>query len=89
MCLLRRRLTVKISFTDTGPGIPAQDIPHVFNPFYTTKPSGTGLGLALSWSIIERHGGVIRVDNVTDDGGARFDVILPLQWSFGREQTTR
>lgn len=47
---------VTISFADTGPGIPAQDIPHVFNPFYTTKPSGTGLGLALSWSIIEKIG---------------------------------
>ena len=85
----RKANEVKISFTDTGPGIPAQDIPHVFNPFYTTKPSGTGLGLALSWSIIERHGGIIRVDNVTDDEGARFEVILPLQWRFEREQTTR
>ncbi len=89
VCAAREANDVKISFTDTGPGIPAQDIPRVFNPFYTTKSSGTGLGLALSWSIIERHGGIIRVDNVTEAGGARFDVILPLQWSFGREQTTR
>jgi len=85
----RRDNEMRVSFTDTGPGIPAQDIPHVFNPFYTTKPSGTGLGLALSWSIIERHGGTIEVDNVSGGGGARFEVILPLQWSLGREQTTR
>ncbi|MGI6132351.1 MAG: two-component system sensor histidine kinase NtrB [Bacillota bacterium] len=85
----RKANEVRVSFADTGPGIPTQDIPRVFNPFYTTKPSGTGLGLALSWSIIERHGGAIEVDNVSDDGGARFDVILPLQWHTGREQTTR
>ena len=85
----RKANEVRISFTDSGPGIPVQDMPRVFNPFYTTKPSGTGLGLALSWSIIERHGGSIRVDNVTDDGGARFEVILPLQRRLGREQTAR
>lgn len=85
----RKANEVRVSFADTGPGIPTQDIPRVFNPFYTTKPSGTGLGLALSWSIIERHGGTIEVDNVSDDGGARFDVILPLQWNTWREQTTR
>ncbi len=89
MSAARNANEVRISFTDTGPGIPTHDIPRVFNPFYTTKPSGTGLGLALSWSIIERHEGAIEVDNVSEAGGARFTVILPLQWNSGREQTTR
>ena len=89
MAAARRGDQVVISFIDTGPGIPSRDIPRVFDPFYTTKSSGTGLGLALSWSIIERHGGSIQVENVSEDGGARFDVILPLQRNTGRERTTR
>ncbi len=80
---------VEISFTDTGPGIPTDDLPRVFNPFYTTKSSGTGLGLSLSWSIIERHGGTIEAGNASEDGGARFAVLLPLQRSAGREENIR
>ncbi len=91
LCMAAARLgnRAEISFTDTGPGVPPQDMSRVFNPFYTTKSSGTGLGLALSWSIIERHGGTIEADNASKDGGARFAVLLPLQRNAGREETIR
>lgn len=62
---------------DSGTGIPAQHLPHVFEPFFTTKApgKGTGLGLALSYSIVERHGGSISAENVPG-GGARFTLGL-------------
>ena len=41
--------------TDTGPGIPPTHLPHLFEPFYTTKPSGPGLGLAVSYGIVQSH----------------------------------
>jgi signal transduction histidine kinase len=64
---------------DTGVGIPAEDLAHVFDPFFTTKPvgQGTGLGLSVSYGIIKRHGGEIRV--TSDPGkGTTFWVALPL-----------
>jgi signal transduction histidine kinase len=65
--------------TDTGVGIPAEDLVHVFDPFFTTKPvgQGTGLGLSVSYGIIKRHGGEIRV---TSEGGkgTTFWVALPV-----------
>ena len=62
---------------DDGPGIPPEHLPHVFEPFYTTKPvgEGTGLGLAVVQAIVEEHGG--RVDVESDPGvGTRFTVHL-------------
>jgi PAS domain S-box-containing protein len=54
---------IEVTITDTGVGIPADRIPSLFDPFYTTKPvgEGTGLGLALSYRIIERHRGTIEI----------------------------
>jgi C4-dicarboxylate-specific signal transduction histidine kinase len=65
---------------DTGPGIPVQVIPRVFEPFYTTKDvgQGTGLGLAVAYGIIQEHGGKIVVTNHAD-GGAIFTIALPAE----------
>ena len=69
-----------ISVTDTGKGIPAEDLQRVFEPFYTTKPvgQGTGLGLSLSWGIIERHHGHIDVHSEVGKG-TTFTVTLPIE----------
>jgi len=48
---------------DTGPGIPRQELSKVFEPFYTTKPDGTGLGLAVVHSIIREHRGKVTIDS--------------------------
>lgn len=52
-----------ISILDFGVGIRAEDLSHVFDPFYTRKPGGTGLGLSVSYSLIQRYGGAIKVDS--------------------------
>jgi signal transduction histidine kinase len=67
---------VEMIFADTGPGIAPEDLPHIFEPFYTTKHSGTGLGLAVSYSIVESHQGTLSVDN-RPGHGATFTVRLP------------
>jgi PAS domain S-box-containing protein len=71
-----RRLQVEIE--DTGAGIGAAEADKVFNPFFTTKSSGTGLGLALAHKIIENHGGSITFRS-TPGVGTTFRVVLPLQ----------
>jgi signal transduction histidine kinase len=67
---------VEISVADTGPGIPPAERERVFEPFYSSKPAGLGMGLAISRSIVEAHGGTISVDPAPG-GGARFRVVLP------------
>jgi len=67
---------IRISFTDTGCGISAEDLKRIFDPYYTTKPSGNGLGLASVYSIISKHGGHISVRSVAGRG-TTFDVLLP------------
>jgi signal transduction histidine kinase len=66
------------SVCDSGPGIPPETLDHLFEPFYTTKPSGlgTGLGLFISQGIVEQHNGRIWAEN-NPDGGATFIVVLP------------
>lgn len=59
---------VEIVFSDTGEGIPAEQLDVVFTPFYTTKPKGTGLGLALTYKIIEEHRGHIRMTSKVGHG---------------------
>jgi len=70
---------VELRFADTGPGIPDLVLPHIFEPFYTTKAEaqGTGLGLAVARSIIEQHGGRIAAAN-RPQGGAEFLIRLPV-----------
>lgn len=67
---------VILTFTDSGPGIPSEVLEHLFEPFVTTKKDGTGLGLAVSQSIIRRHGGAITATNAPQ-GGAVFTITLP------------
>ena len=66
----------QIEVRDTGEGIPPGDRDRVFEPFYTQRESGTGLGLFVSYGIIERHGGTITIDDAPE-GGARFVVSRP------------
>ncbi len=67
---------VCISVTDTGTGIRTADRDRIFNPFFTTKPNGTGLGLAMSARLIEKYGGVIEVQS-EEGKGSTFTVLLP------------
>jgi two-component system NtrC family sensor kinase len=62
---------------DTGPGMSAEQVNRLFEPFYTTKPNGTGLGMAISYGIIERHGGTIDVSSEPGEG-TTFVVTLPV-----------
>jgi len=74
--LSRQEGMAVISFTDTGPGVPQEIIERIFNPFFTTKPQGTGLGLAKVFAVMEHHGG--RVECKSPAGkGATFSLMLP------------
>jgi signal transduction histidine kinase len=68
---------IHCSIEDDGPGIESAQLPNVFGAFFTTKDSGIGLGLPISRSIIEAHGGWIAADNGSALGGARFSFALP------------
>ena len=72
----RISLPLEILIEDNGPGIPPDMMPILFDPFVTTKPSGSGLGLALVAKIIGDHGGVI--DSDSRPGRTRFRVLLPV-----------
>lgn len=65
-----------VTVTDNGPGISGEALDKLFQPFFTTKPEGMGVGLSISRTIIEAHGGHLRASN-TDGGGARFEILLP------------
>ena len=66
---------VEVAVEDSGPGIPPEDISRLFVPFFTTKASGMGMGLAISRTIIEAHGGKIHAEN-NAKGGATFRFTL-------------
>jgi two-component system, NtrC family, sensor histidine kinase HydH len=68
----------RICVADNGPGIPEQDLPKIFLPFYTTKSEGTGLGLAVVQKVALQHGGSIEARN-RQGGGAEFMLWLPLR----------
>jgi two-component system, LuxR family, sensor kinase FixL len=69
--------TVEIAVSDTGCGISTHKLTHIFDPFFTTKPNGMGMGLSISHTIIEAHGGRLWPDN-NNEGGATFRFTLPL-----------
>jgi signal transduction histidine kinase len=68
---------VGVDFQNTGPLIAEETLPHIFEPFYTTKRNGTGLGLSISYDIIRQHQGEIHVQN-GDRQGVTFTIWLPL-----------
>lgn len=68
----------RIMVADSGPGIREEDIPHLFDPFFTTREKGNGLGLAMVHRAVEAHGGAILVDG-NPGSGACFTVYLPSQ----------
>lgn len=66
---------LEVCFTDSGPGIPPQELERIFESFYTTKPHGTGLGLAISRDIVVAHGGLLVAESQPGQG-ATFRVVL-------------
>ena len=68
--------TVEIAVSDTGQGIAAEKLAHVFDPFFTTKPDGMGMGLPISRTIVESHGGRLWAEN-NNGSGATFRFTLP------------
>ena len=71
---------VWIKVTDTGVGIPPENLNRIFEPFFTTKPigSGTGLGLSVAYGIIDKHNGKISVQSAVGKG-TRFTIYLPIK----------
>lgn len=67
---------IKLSIQDEGTGIPAEHLPKIFDPYFTTKQKGSGLGLATTYSIIKRHGGYIGVESKLGVG-TTFSIYLP------------
>jgi two-component system NtrC family sensor kinase len=78
---------VEITVTDNGCGIPTEDLDKLFEPFFTTKEvgKGTGLGLAVSYGIVQRHGGTIRVQSEVGRGST-FTVWLPIEEQIEQDE---
>ncbi|MDA1232603.1 MAG: ATP-binding protein, partial [Planctomycetota bacterium] len=74
------RSVVRIVITDNGNGIGPDDLPQVFEPFFTTRDvgQGTGLGLSIAHGIVTEHGGWMMVDSVLEEG-TTFKVFLPIE----------
>ena len=73
--------TVRASVRDQGAGISEDMLERLFDPFFSTKTDGLGMGLAIVRSIVEAHGGTITAENVSQ-GGARFEFVLPANRHF-------
>lgn len=67
---------VHITIRDYGPGIPPDALPHIFDPFFSTRPNGTGLGLSVAHSVVRRHGGYLTLES-TPGQGATVHLYLP------------
>ncbi len=75
----REEAHIIITFSDTGAGIRAKDLPYIFDPFFSRRADdvkGTGLGLSISLAIIKKYGGNIGVESEFS-GGSRFTISLP------------
>jgi two-component system, cell cycle sensor histidine kinase and response regulator CckA len=77
---------VRISIRDSGPGISPEVRGRIFDPYFTTKPSGSGLGLATAYAIVVKHGGSISVDS-TPGAGTVFTIDLPATFETPQAQT--
>ncbi len=75
---------VRIAVRDSGPGIPPEVQARMFEPYFTTKPDGTGLGLALTRSVIEQHGGRLEVES-GPDRGTTMTIVLGTEPALGAE----
>lgn len=78
---------VRISVRDYGKGIPAQQLSRIFEPYFITRKTGSGLGLATAYSIVRRHDGTITVESIMDNG-TTFHVFLPASTSTEVEMPT-
>ena len=77
-----------VEVADTGPGLDKAAQRHAFEPFYSTSQGGTGLGLWITYRLIERMGGRISIESVPGEG-ARFSVALPLSRAAETEGANR
>jgi len=82
---------LKITIQDSGSGISDEDIPHIFEPFYTTKAvgQGTGLGLSTAMATVQSHGGRIQVENNSLASGCTFEICLPLSFTSPKDYINR
>lgn len=85
----RERVSLPLEFTirDNGPGIPNDLLPHLFDPFITTKTNGSGLGLALVAKIIGAHGGIVECDS--QKGKTLFKVLMPISQNDKVQKTSQ
>jgi two-component system sensor kinase FixL len=72
---------VEVSVSDRGTGLTGDSLDKIFQPFYTTKRDGLGMGLSISRSIIEAHGGRLRAENNAEQPGATFCFTVPVEKS--------
>jgi signal transduction histidine kinase len=71
--------TVLLAVQDSGPGIPVEDRERMFDPFFTTKSGGMGMGLAICFTVVENHGGKLRLVK-SDSDGSIFELAIPVGW---------
>jgi len=74
---------VRVAVEDSGAGIDMENVERLFQPLYTTKPEGLGMGLAIARTIVDAHGGRLRASN-NAAGGATFQFTLPVAADRGR-----
>jgi len=74
---------VRIRIIDDGPGIEAEDLPRIFDPFYTRRPGGSGLGLSIAHRAVQAHGGAL-IATSNKGEGATFAMVLPRRTGKGR-----
>ena len=84
---LRENDDAVVEIIDTGIGISKENLADIFNPFFTTRQDGTGLGLAVTQRILEGHDGKIRVESNVNQGTV-FRLILPLVFDISKELKT-
>jgi CheY-like chemotaxis protein len=87
---LKKGNYVKIAFEDEGVGIPPENLQKIFDPYFTTKADGNGLGLAICYSVIKKHEGHITVESEIGKG-TTFNLYLPIlkSWTENKETLTR